>query len=358
MAFASRCRFRASVTAPGTTPAAPATPLLQVVELEKAFPVTRGVIFQRRVAEVRAVDGVSFSIGRGEVFGLVGETGCGKSTTGRIIAGYTPATHGALAVDGRAFDRTSSGLRALRREVQLIAQDPYSSLNPRQTIGTILSAPFRYRNLRPEGGSKKAVMDLLQQVGLRRSDFERFPAEFSGGQRQRVAIARAIALRPKLIVADEPVSALDVSIRAQVVNLLQDLQQQFQTTYLFISHDLSVVRHVADQVAVMYLGKIVEVAPRDALYSTPRHPYTRALVSAAPVPDPRANGRTKLELVGEVPSPLRPPAACRFHTRCWKATDLCRTVEPPLEPHAPEHRVACHFPEAPRSVVAEPGYVA
>lgn len=329
-------------------PTSAASPLLEVTDLEKVYPVTRGVVAQRKIAELRAVDGVSFAIPRGQVFGLVGETGCGKSTTGRIIAGYTPATRGSVTVDQQAFDGTKTGLRELRRQVQLISQDPYSSLNPRQTIGTILTAPFRYQNIRPEGGTKRAVHSLLEQVGLRPADFDRFPAEFSGGQRQRVAIARALALQPKLIVADEPVSALDVSIRAQVLNLLEDLRHQSRTTYLLISHDLSVVRHIADQVAVMYLGRIVEIAPRDALYRTPRHPYTRALVSAAPIPDPRTRVRDKIELVGEVPSPLRPPAACRFHTRCWKATELCRTVEPPLEPHAPDHRVACHFPEAPR----------
>jgi peptide/nickel transport system ATP-binding protein len=324
------------------------SPLLEVKDVEKVFPVTRGVVVQRKLAELRAVDGVSFDIPRGQVFGLVGETGCGKSTTGRIIAGYTTATAGSITVDQQTFDGTKNGLRELRRQVQLISQDPFSSLNPRQTIGAILSAPFRYQKVRPEGGTRRAVQSLLDQVGLRPADADRFPAEFSGGQRQRVAIARALALQPKLIVADEPVSALDVSIRAQVLNLLDDLRQRSHTTYLLISHDLSVVRHVADHVAVMYLGKIVEIAPRDDLYRVPRHPYTRALISAAPIPDPRIKVREKIELAGEVPSALHPPPACRFHTRCWKATELCRTVEPPLEPHAPAHRVACHFPEAPR----------
>ncbi len=314
--------------------------LLEVADLEKVFPVTNGVVVKRRAATVRAVDGVSFAIPRGAVFGLVGETGCGKSTTGKIIAGYLSPTSGTISIRGEPADA-----RALRRSIQLISQDPYSSLNPRHTIGTILAAPFYYQGRRSKSDTRKAVLVLLEQVGLSRDDVHRFPAEFSGGQRQRVAIARAIALEPELIVADEPVSALDVSIRAQIVNLLEDLRRQLNTTYLFISHDLSVVRHIADQIAVMYLGKIVEVAPRDDLYSSPRHPYTKALVSAAPVPDPRSKNRPKIELTGEVPSPLNPPSGCRFHTRCWKVTDLCRTVEPKLEASASGHSVACHFPE-------------
>ena len=277
------------------------------------------------------------SIPRGQVFGLVGETGCGKSTTGRIIAGYTTATAGSITVDEQTFDGTKNGLRELRRQVQLISQDPFSSLNPRQTIGAILSAPFRYQKVRPEGGTRRAVQSLLDQVGLRPADADRFPAEFSGGQRQRVAIARALALQPKLIVADEPVSALDVSIRAQVLNLLDDLRQRSRMTYLLISHDLSVVRHIADQVAVMYLGKIVEIAPRDDLFRVPRHPYTRALISAAPIPDPGSRCARRSSSRARCRARCVLPRACRFHTRCWKATELCRTVEPPLEPHAPAH---------------------
>jgi peptide/nickel transport system ATP-binding protein len=324
-------------------------PLLEVSGLEKIFPVTNGVVLKRQTEAVRAVDGVSFQIRRGSVFALVGETGCGKSTTGKMIAGYLSPSGGAISVRGERAD-----VRALRRNVQLVSQDPYSSLNPRHTIGTILAAPFRYRGNETNTDIRKAVLSLLQRVGLSPDDRHRFPAEFSGGQRQRVAIARAIALEPPLIVADEPVSALDVSIRAQIVNLLEDLRQELQTTYLFISHDLSVVRHLADQIAVMYLGKIVEVAPRDALFANPRHPYTKALVSAAPVPDPRSKGRARIELSGEVPSPLNPPAGCRFHTRCWKATELCARVEPLLEADAAGHGVACHFPEGTVSSAAGP----
>jgi peptide/nickel transport system ATP-binding protein len=324
-----------------------AGPLLEVADLEKLFPVTHGVVFRRQPEAVRAVDGVSFAIPRGTVFGLVGETGCGKSTTGKMIAGYLSPTSGSISINGVPADG-----RARRQHVQLISQDPYSSLNPRHTIGTILAAPFYYQGRHSKAQTRDAVLSLLQQVGLSREDYHRFPAEFSGGQRQRVAIARAIALQPPLIVADEPVSALDVSIRAQIVNLLEDLRQEINTTYLFISHDLSVVRHIADQIAVMYLGKIVEIAPRDALYSNPRHPYTKALVSAAPLPDPRSKGRARIELTGEVPSPLNPPAGCRFHTRCWKATELCAAVEPKLEADAAGHGVACHFPEGTEEVVA------
>jgi oligopeptide/dipeptide ABC transporter ATP-binding protein len=323
-------------------------PLLEVTNLEKIFPLAHGVVLRRQAGAVRAVDGVSFEIERGAVVALVGETGCGKSTTGKMVAGYTSPTSGAISINGQAADA-----RELRKHVQLISQDPYSSLNPRHTIGTILAAPFHYQGGQSKADTRQAVRTLIEQVGLSRDDLHRFPAEFSGGQRQRVAIARAIALNPKLIVADEPVSALDVSIRAQIINLLEDLRQESQTTYLFISHDLSVVRHIADQIAVMYLGKIVEIAPRDALYSQPRHPYTKALISAAPVPDPLSKGRERIALGGEVPSPLNPPSACRFHTRCWKATELCRTVEPTLEGQGSTHLVACHFPEAGPGPVAD-----
>jgi oligopeptide/dipeptide ABC transporter ATP-binding protein len=327
--------------------------LLNVTDLTKIYPVTKGVVLRRRTGGVTAVDHVSFTMRAGEVFGLVGETGCGKSTTGKVIAGYLSATSGSITFGSDGVDAKPADPRTLRKNIQLISQDPYSSLNPRHTIGTILAAPFHYQKYQPEGGIRNAVLSLLEQVGLSRDDANRFPAEFSGGQRQRVAIARAIALGPKLIVADEPVSALDVSIRAQIVNLLEDLRQQSGTTYLFISHDLSVVRHIADQIAVMYLGKVVEIAPRDALFASPRHPYTTALVSAAPIPDPSIKDRVRIELKGELPSPANPPTACRFHTRCWKATELCRTVEPKLEVHATGHRVACHFPEAARETVTE-----
>jgi peptide/nickel transport system ATP-binding protein/oligopeptide transport system ATP-binding protein len=325
--------------------------LLQVDELRMHFPVTRGVLLQRVIGQVRAVDGVTFSVNQGETFGLVGETGCGKSTTGRLIAGYLSPTAGTVTFDGNQLGRSRPhAAEPNRREIQLIAQDPYSSLNPRHQVGNILSAPFRYQKLTPPGGVKQAVLGLLDQVGLRPADYNRFPDDFSGGQRQRIVIARAIAVRPRMIVADEPVSALDVSVRAQILNLLDDLQKQYGLTYLFISHDLSVVRHIADHVAVMYLGKIVEIASRDRLYAQPRHPYTHALLSAAPIPDPRAKTRIKIRLTGEVPSPLNPPSACRFHPRCWKAQEICRTVEPKLTVDQPGHLVACHFPD-----VAPPG---
>lgn len=327
-------------------------PVLAVHDLQKHFPVIQGMLWQQQTGSVRAVDGVSFSINRGETFALVGETGCGKSTTGRLIAGYMDPTAGTITFNGRirSYSRKRE-TKARPREVQLIAQDPFSSLNPRHQVGTILSAPFRYQKLTPPGGVRQAVLDLLEQVGLQASDYNRFPSDFSGGQRQRIVIARAIAVQPEVIVADEPVSALDVSIRAQILNLLVDLQEGHGLTYLFISHDLSVVRHIADHVAVMYLGKVVEVATRDQLYSEPRHPYTHALLSAAPVPDPASKTRVKIRLSGEVPSALNPPTACRFHPRCWKAQDLCRTVEPLLLPDQPGHVVACHFPEktTPRS---------
>jgi peptide/nickel transport system ATP-binding protein/oligopeptide transport system ATP-binding protein len=323
--------------------------LLEVSDLQRYFTSTHGVGPRRTTDVLRAVDGVSFRIPRGSVFALVGETGCGKSTTGKMIAGYLSPSSGTISVNGEPVPT-----RELRRSVQLVSQDPFSSLNPRHTIGTILAAPFLYQGTKNKADARKAVVTLLQRVGLSPDDRHRFPAEFSGGQRQRIAIARAIALEPPLIVADEPVSALDVSIRAQIVNLLEDLRQQLNTTYLFISHDLSVVRHLADQIAVMYLGKIVEVAPRDALYSNPRHPYTKALVSAAPIPDPRVKARAKIELSGEVPSPLNPPAGCRFHTRCWKAQELCSAVEPLLEADAAGHGVACHFPEGTAAPVLPP----
>jgi peptide/nickel transport system ATP-binding protein len=322
-------------------------PLLRVRDLRKHFPVTRGIIFQKQVGAVKAVDGISFDVAKGETMGLVGETGCGKSTTGRLLTRLLEPSDGVIEFEGKDITHlTRDEMRPLRKDIQIIFQDPYSSLNPRHTIGTIVGAPFHLQNVKTEQGVKRAVQDLLALVGLNPEHYNRWPHEFSGGQRQRIGIARALALRPKLIICDEPVSALDVSIQAQVINLLEDLQNEFDLTYLFIAHDLSVVRHISDRVAVMYLGKIVEVGDRIGLYEHPMHPYTHALLSAVPVPDPeKERTRERILLQGDVPSPLNPPPACRFHTRCWKAQAICKQVEPPLVQIQPGHQVACHFPE-------------
>ncbi|WP_328356523.1 dipeptide ABC transporter ATP-binding protein [Streptomyces sp. NBC_00445] len=321
--------------------------LLKVEGLQKHFPIRKGVL-QRQVGAVRAVDGIDFEVRKGETLGVVGESGCGKSTMGRVITRLQDPTGGTIHFEGKDITRlNTAGMRPLRRDIQMIFQDPYGSLNPRHTIGSIVSAPFRLQGVEPEGGVKKEVQRLLELVGLSPEHYNRYPHEFSGGQRQRIGIARALALKPKLVVADEPVSALDVSIQAQVVNLMDDLQSELGLTYVIIAHDLSVVRHVSDRIAVMYLGKIVELADRTSLYEAPMHPYTKALMSAVPVPDPKRRGTKsdRILLKGDVPSPIAPPSGCRFHTRCWKATQICTTTEPPLIELKPGQQVACHHPE-------------
>ena len=319
--------------------------LLEVQNLVKHFPVGGGM-FSRPSAVVRAVDDVSFTIRRGETLGLVGESGCGKTTTGRCILQLERPTSGHIVFDG--VDLTTldqAALRAVRRRVQVIFQDPYSSLNPRMTIGQILAEPLKVHGIVPGGAARAArVRELLEQVGLLAQHARRYPHQLSGGQRQRVGIARALAMEPALIVCDEPVSALDVSIQAQIINLLEDLQQRLGLTYLFIAHDLSVVRHISDRVVVMYLGKVVEVADRQALYEDPLHPYTRALLSAVPIPDPALEARREHTVLrGEVPSPLNPPSGCVFHPRCPRAQGRCSAEVPPLREIKPGHRGACHF---------------
>jgi oligopeptide transport system ATP-binding protein len=322
--------------------------LLEVQELKMHFPITRGIIFQRQVGAIKAVDGLDFTLYRGETLGLVGESGCGKSTTGRAILQLHRPTDGAVVFEGKDLTKTKGEeLRKMRRRMQMIFQDPYASLNPRMTVGSIIGEPLEVHGI---GSGRKdrqeRVQELLKTVGLNPYFVNRYPHEFSGGQRQRIGIARALAVNPAFIVCDEPISALDVSIQAQIINLLEDLQDELGLTYLFIAHDLSVVRHISDRIAVMYLGKIVELADRDELYANPKHPYTQALLSAVPIPDPQIEGqRRRIILEGDVPSPANPPKGCNFSTRCPRVMDVCRTQDPPFKDYGNGHYAACYLYE-------------
>ncbi|MGC4803673.1 ABC transporter ATP-binding protein [Micromonospora sp. DT233] len=334
-----------------TAPASPAKvrgeAILTVDNLVKHFPIHRGVLFQRRVGAVKAVDGVSFELRRGETLGVVGESGCGKSTLARLLMRLETPTSGRATLEGKdLFGSSGAELRRLRRNMQMVMQDPYTSLNPRMTVGDIIGEPFDiHPDAAPKGSKRRRVRELLDVVGLNPEHINRYPHQFSGGQRQRIGIARALALRPEIIVCDEPVSALDVSIQAQVINLLENLQDELGLSYIFIAHDLSVVRHICDRVAVMYLGKIVEIGTEDEIYERATHPYTQALLSAVPVPDPEArDDRNIIRLTGDVPSPADPPSGCHFRTRCWKAQEVCAREEPHAVPRAADpHPSACHF---------------
>ncbi|MFH8583100.1 ABC transporter ATP-binding protein [Streptomyces celluloflavus] len=349
---------------PSRPAAGPREPILEVRDLVKHYPLTRGVVFRKQVGAVRAVDGVSFTLHKGETLGIVGESGCGKSTVARLLVGLERPTAGRIRYQGQDITELSGrALKAVRRDIQMVFQDPYTSLNPRMTVGDIIGEPYEiHPEVAPKGDRRRKVQDLLDVVGLNPEYVNRYPHQFSGGQRQRIGIARGLALRPKIIVADEPVSALDVSVQAQVVNLLERLQDEFDLSYVFIAHDLSVVRHISDRVAVMYLGRIAETGTDEQIYDHPTHPYTQALLSAVPVPDPRAReGRTRILLTGDVPSPANPPSGCRFRTRCWKAQEKCAEVVPPLEVPAAfrdtdapaRHPSACHFAAERQAVESE-----
>ncbi|MFF1874038.1 dipeptide ABC transporter ATP-binding protein [Streptomyces sp. CB03911] len=335
-----------------------AEPILEVKGLVKHYPLTQGILFKSVVGAVKAVDGISFDLHRGETLGIVGESGCGKSTLAKVLMNLERATAGQVLFKGEDISRLSgSGLKAVRRNIQMVFQDPYTSLNPRMTVGDIIGEPFEiHPEVAPKGDRRRAVQDLLDVVGLNPEYINRYPHQFSGGQRQRIGIARGLALKPEIIICDEPVSALDVSVQAQVINLLEQLQTEFNLSYMFIAHDLSIVRHISDRVGVMYLGKMVEIGTEEQIYSFPTHPYTQALLSAVPVPDPTGReNRERILLSGDLPSPANPPSGCRFRTRCWKAEERCATEEPLLA--APEllkgpaaHDSACHFAQV-RDVV-------
>jgi len=346
----------ARIEAVAEQPVERGAPLLQVRDLKMHFPLTQGIVFKKQVGAVKAVDGVSFDLYQGETLGIVGESGCGKSTLAKVLMNLERSTAGQVLYKGEDISRvTGRALKAIRRNIQMVFQDPYTSLNPRMTVGDIIGEPFEiHPEVAPKGDRRRAVQDLLDVVGLNPEYINRYPHQFSGGQRQRIGIARGLALRPEVIICDEPVSALDVSVQAQVINLLGGLQQEFNLSYMFIAHDLSIVRHISDRVGVMYLGKVVEIGSDEEIYEHPTHPYTQALLSAVPVPDPTGReGRERIILSGDIPSPANPPSGCRFRTRCWKAQERCAQEEPLLAvppvflglPTPAAHESACHFAE-------------